>query len=60
MQSKIKSLNKEEREDLLKEASLPIKIPTEHVLAIKSDLALSWNKLRIVRRYMLYNKHTHV
>lgn len=51
MQEEMKKLGKEERENLLKEASFPIKIPTEHALAIKSDLAISWNKLRKVQRY---------
>ena len=51
IKNEIKRMNKKEREDLLKEARLPIEIPTEHALAIKADLAISWNKLRTVRRY---------
>ena len=51
LQDELKSLSKKEREDLLKDASLPIEIPTEHALAMKADLAISWNKLRTVRRY---------
>ena len=34
---------------LLQEASLPIEIPAHHSLAIKANLALSWNKLRTLR-----------
>ncbi len=54
-----KALTKEERDELLHQAQLPLVIPTEHVLAMKADLALPWNKLRILRRYMyvcIHNK----
>ena len=52
MQDELKRLSKKEREDLLKDASLPVEIPTDHALAMKADLAISWNKLRTVRRYV--------
>ena len=39
-----------DRQTLLQEASLPIEIPADHSLAIKANLALSWNKLRTLRR----------
>lgn len=51
--SEVKSLSKAEREELLKEAQLPVIIPTDHALAIKADLALSWRKTRILRRYTI-------
>ena len=42
--AEIKSLSKTEREDLLKQAQLPVVIPADHALAIKSDLGIPWNK----------------
>ena len=48
--AEIKSLSKAEREDLLQQACLPIVIPPEHALAMKADLGIPWNKLRILRR----------
>lgn len=53
--SEVKSLSKEEREELLREAQLPVVIPTDHALAIKADLCLPWNKLRVLRRYQVQN-----
>lgn len=51
LQSELRSLNKEERERVLKEANLPITIPPEHVLAMKADLALPWARMRDISRY---------
>ena len=51
--SEIRSLTKAEREELLQDAQLPVVIPTEHALAMKADLEIPWNKLRILRRYEL-------
>ena len=50
LQAEIKSLTKEERDELLYQAQLPIVIPSDHALAMKADLGLPWNKLRILRR----------
>lgn len=50
LQMEIKALTKSEREDLLKTAQLPITVPANHALAIKADLAMPWNKLRLLRR----------
>ena len=50
MQEEIRSLSKGERQKILKEANLTIDIPPEHSVAMKADLALPWNKLRILRR----------
>lgn len=41
---------KEERNELMKEANFNIQIPPEEGLAMKADLCLPWNKLRIMRR----------
>ena len=48
--SEVKSLTKAEREELLGDAQLPVVIPTDQALAMKADLAIPWNKLRILRR----------
>ena len=52
MQYEIAHLTKESREAILGEASLPVKIPVDHGLAMKSDLQLPWNKMRAIRRYI--------
>ena len=48
--AEIKVLNTAEREDLLHQAQLPVVIPANHALAMKADLGIPWNKLRILRR----------
>jgi hypothetical protein len=48
--AELKCLTKAQREELLQEAQLPVVIPTNHALAIKADLGIPWNKLRILRR----------
>ena len=53
MAAEVKDLSKEEREKLLSEAQLPIVVPTQKALAMKADLAIPWNKLRSLRRYVL-------
>jgi len=50
MEAEMKCLTKEERDQLLHQAQLPVVIPCDHALAIKADLGLPWNKLRILRR----------
>ena len=50
-------MSKEQREQHLQQAQLPVVIPTDHALAINVDLSLPWNKLRIIRRYQA---NTHV
>ena len=50
MQEEICGLSKGEQQKFLKEANLTIDIPPEHGVAMKADLALPWNKLRILRR----------
>jgi len=50
MQEEIHGLPKGEQQKILKEANLTIDIPPEHGAAMKADLALPWNKLRILRR----------
>lgn len=48
--AEIRHLSKAEREDLLREVSLPVVIPPSHALAMKADLEIPWNKLRKLRR----------
>ena len=46
-------LTKMERESLLDQAKIPetsAEIPAEDVLAMKADLSIPWNKMRILRR----------
>lgn len=50
LQSELRSLSKEEREEVLREANLPVVIPPDHALAIKADLALPWAKMRVISR----------
>lgn len=50
LQSEVRCLSKDERQELLQEAGLPIVIPADHSLAMKADLALPWAKLRKIRR----------
>ena len=59
LQAEVRSLTKEQREQLLQKAQLPVVIPTNHALAMKADLSLPWNKLRIIRRYTLIVKIIH-
>ncbi len=48
--AEIHHLSKAERENLLQEVRLPVAIPPSHALAMKVDLGIPWNKLRILRR----------
>ena len=41
----------EERALLMKEANFMVVIPPEQGLAMKTDLNIPWNKLRMTRRY---------
>ena len=50
LEDEVKALSKGERELLLKEVALPVAIPIDHTLALKSSLSISWNKLRTLRR----------
>eukprot|EP00731_Ephydatia_muelleri_P032941 Em0024g485a len=54
LQNKVLSLGDEQRRALLKEAGISdeIKIGPAEVLAIKVGLAIPWNKIRILRRWL--------
>ena len=45
-------MKKEDREDLLKTFDTQAAVSPEQVLALKADLAIPWNKLRVMRRYV--------
>lgn len=46
----IRHLSKSERQDLLHSAGFTLDIPAEQGLAMKADLGIPWNKLRVIRR----------
>ena len=48
------SQNKHERDELLRAAGIavPHEAPAAEVLAVKADLAIPWNRLRSIRRYV--------
>ena len=53
LQYELKVLTKEDRQSLLDTASVhdvSTVIPPSEVLAMKSDLSITWSKLRILRR----------
>lgn len=41
------ALDKDDRNQLLRDAEMTIDIPPEQGLAMKADLAIPWNKLRV-------------
>ena len=51
LQGEMKALTADERQQLMTEANFSIDIPPEHGLAMKADLCLPWNKLRVLRRW---------
>ena len=50
MRSELQALSKNDREELLREANLPVQIPPDHALAMKADVALPWAKMRVISR----------
>ena len=50
LRTELRALSKEEREEVLEGANLPVVIPTDHALAMKADLALPWAKMRVISR----------
>ena len=54
LQYELKTLTKVERESLLDQACVGeahAEVPAEDVLALKADLSIPWNKMRIMKRY---------
>ncbi len=60
LQKEVHTLTKEERQTLLADGGFGVEIPAEKGLAMKADLAIPWNKLRIIRRYGLYKTKTYM
>lgn len=54
MADELKMLPKQVREELIKEMKFTVHIPADQNLAMKADLCLPWNKLRIMRKYNMY------
>ncbi len=57
LNEELKALPKERRQELLRDVALPLEIPLEHTLAMKANLAISWNKLRTLTRYDYTQKY---
>ena len=53
MVNEMKRIPREERNELMREANFNVHIPAEEGLAMKADLGLTWNKLRLMRRYKI-------
>ena len=47
-------LGKEGRQKMLRESNFSVELTTEESLAMKANLSLPWNKLRIMRRYRMH------
>ena len=52
-ETELKSLDRKEKERLLKSAGITKGMTPEQGLALKADLGLPWNRLRMLRRYSL-------
>ena len=48
--AEIKAMSRVERQSILQQAQLPITVPANDALAMKADLAMPWNKLRVLKR----------
>ena len=48
------ALDKHDRNKLLRDVGMTIDIPPEQGLAMKADLAIPWNKLRVIQRCILW------
>ena len=51
MGNEIRATTKDESDSLMKVAKFTVTIPPEQGLAMKADLCIPWNKLRVMRRY---------
>ncbi len=50
LSAEVMAMSKGDRQNHLHQAQLPISVPATDALAMKADLALPWNKLRVLRR----------
>ena len=49
--AEVRVLSSDERQKLLTDAGFSIEIAANKGLAMKADLGIPWNKLRVIRRY---------
>ena len=56
LHQELRSLTNKEQNKLLLDAGLTVDIPPEEGLAMKADLAISWNKLRVIRRLIFFKQ----
>ena len=47
LQHEMAAVTDAERQELLQDVRTPLQIPAEETLAMKADLVLPWNKIRI-------------
>ena len=57
VRERVTTLSVESRMQLLEKAGITLTIPEQQGLAMKADLALSWNKMRELRRYSNVSVH---
>ena len=50
LQEEVRAMTKHSRQEFLRDIGLPLEIPTDHCLAMKAGLSISWNKFRTLRR----------
>ena len=54
----VKSLDQDTRLNILKIGNIPpVEISPEHMVAMKVDLAISWEKLKTISRYFVHIEH---
>ena len=54
LQEEVRAMTKHSRQEFLRDIGLPLEIPTDHCLAMKAGLSISWNKFRTLRRSAVY------
>ena len=54
LKQELLALDKSDRNKLLQDVGMTIDIPPEQGLAMKADLSIPWNKLRVIRRCLLH------
>ena len=54
----VKSFDQDTRLNILKIANIPpVEISPEHMIAMKVDLAIPWEKLKTISRYFVHIEH---
>lgn len=63
LQHEVKALTKDDRQSLLEQAkiqSFTATVSTNDVLAMKADLSIPWNKLRLLRNFDRHKINTSI